>query len=512
MRSAVVFGLVGLCLPLTAGAQSTQPTPRALSLRECIDLALRHNLDVQIERYGPDIERFYLKGAYGAYEPVFNFRAERMFLDQPGSFDPKKSGVDFPYELTTDSVGPGLSGRLPSGLTYDLTARSDFFDARTDFSSDPARLNDFPPRGIRYTNQYFATAGITLRQPLLKDFWIDSNRQKILVNKKNLKISEMTLRWQLMHTVTAVQLAYYDLIFAHEKVKDEEQFLEMARQLFGETKRRVQVGDLPQLDEKQAESQVETRQSDLFAAQQDLAEKQNALRILLTDDFKAWVDVDLRPAEGLVAVEEPFNRDESWQNALRQRPDLLRVRAELEKQSINVRYLHNQLFPSLDLVGSYGARGAQHAFEDAVGDVGDGQHPAHSFGVVLSVPLGNRTARNNYNASQAQKKQAELFVKKAEQNILAQVDNAMKLAQSVFRRVKSTHLARVFADDALKAERKKLENGISTTFIVLEYLQRLADARAAEIRALADYNKAVAQFALSEGATLEKNQLTLEVR
>ena len=147
-----------------------------------------------------------------------------------------------------------------------------------------------------------------------------------------------------------------------------------------------------------------------------------------------------------------------------------------------------------------------------MGDVGDGQHPAHSFGVVLSVPLGNRTARNNYNASQAQKKQAELFVKKAEQNILAQVDNAMKLAQSVFRRVKSTHLARVFADDALKAERKKLENGISTTFIVLEYLQRLADARAAEIRALADYNKAVAQFALSEGATLEKNQLTLEVR
>ena len=57
-----------------------------------------------------------------------------------------------------------------------------------------------------------------------------------------------------------------------------------------------------------------------------------------------------------------------------------------------------------------------------------------------------------------------------------------------------------------------MENGISTTFIVLEYLQRLADARAAEIRALADYNKAVAQFALSEGATLEKNQLTLEVR
>jgi len=177
-----------------------------------------------------------------------------------------------------------------------------------------------------------------------------------------------------------------------------------------------------------------------------------------------------------------------------------------------VRYHHNQLFPSLDLVGGYGLRGVENSFEDAAGEIGDGRHPAYSYGIVLTVPLGNRTARNNYQASLTEKKQVELVVKKLEQNVLAQVDNAIKLARSAFRRIKSTRQAREFAEAALEAEQKKMRNGVSTSFIVLEYLQKLGDARTAEMRALADYKKALAQLALNEGNALEKNQLSLEIR
>src|SRR5712672_1713477 len=98
MQSTVSFAAAALGLTLVSASQSAESTTRALSLQECIELALRHNLDVQIERYGPEIARFYLKGSQGVYEPAFTFRAERIFLDKPGSFDPKKSGVDFPYE------------------------------------------------------------------------------------------------------------------------------------------------------------------------------------------------------------------------------------------------------------------------------------------------------------------------------------------------------------------------------------------------------------------------------
>ena len=125
-----------------------------------------------------------------------------------------------------------------------------------------------PPNGIRFTNEYTATAGITLRQPLLRDFWIDAVRQRIWIDKKNLKISELALRQQIMNTVARVQRTYYELIFALAKVKVEEKALALANQLLAENPRRVQVGDLSPLDEKQAEAQVQGTQADLFRARQ----------------------------------------------------------------------------------------------------------------------------------------------------------------------------------------------------------------------------------------------------
>jgi outer membrane protein TolC len=81
-----------------------------------------------------------------------------------------------------------------------------------------------------------------------------------------------------------------------------------------------------------------------------------------------------------------------------------------------------------------------------------------------------------------------------------------------FRRVNSTHQARVFAEAALAAEQTKLQNGASTSFIVLQLQRNLTDARSAEFRALSDYNKALAQLAFSDGSVLEKDGLEFEVR
>ena len=248
-------GLTLLLLALAAGARSEDQTPRLLSLSDCIQMALLHNYDVQIERFAPEIARYNLDGAYGAYEPTFNASAGQRFISQPGTFDVKKPGIDSPYELTTDSLGLGVTGLLPTGLSYDAEGLASFLSGRTDFSLSPKDAVLFPPNGIRDTNQYFSVTAVTLRQPLLRDFWIDAYRQRIRVNKKNLKISEMALRWKIMNTINAVQQAYYETTFARENIRVEEKALELANQLLKETRKRVEVGDLPPLDEKQAEAQ-----------------------------------------------------------------------------------------------------------------------------------------------------------------------------------------------------------------------------------------------------------------
>jgi outer membrane protein TolC len=63
----------------------------------------------------------------------------------------------------------------------------------------------------------------------------------------------------------------------------------------------------------------------------------------------------------------------------------------------------------------------------------------------------------------------------------------------------------------LDAEQKKLDNGKSTSFVVLRLQRDLTDARAQEIRALADYNRALAQLYFEEGTILQKNRVKVEI-
>lgn len=511
--------LVGAGLPLAwlvgAGwlllaAQPNHAAPRPLSLRECIELALEHNLDVQIERYGPEIARFNLRGAYGAYEPVFSFQAVRDFLEHPAKFDPDNFNPDYPFEATTDTVSAGFLGQLPSGLTYELGGRSDFTSADTDFSLDPDRAAVFPPNGVRHFDQYLVHAALTLRQPLLKDFWIDAPRLRIRVNKNALAVSKLALRWRIMRTITEVQQAYYELIYAREAVTVQQEALALAQHLLAETRKRVELGDLPPLDEQQAAAQAESTQADLYAAQQRLDDQRSALKQLLTDDYRAWIDLDPEPTERLPLLAVVLDRHASWEHALEHRPDLAQLRLQIQTLELNTRFARNQLFPSLDLVGSVGARGVDPDFGPAAGDVADFRSPAHSYGVVLRVPVGNTTARNQYRANKAAQEQARLQVKKAEQTILLEVDTALSAVESAFKRVNATRQARQFAEAALAAEEKKLRNGTSTSFLVLQFQERLTKARTAEIRALADYNQATARLALTEGRVLEANGLSLE--
>ena len=506
MQPKLLIFVLTIGLACTGFGQSSSNT-RSISLAECIQLALQHNLDVQIERYAPDIAHYNLSVAYGAYDPLFRFGARENFASVPLQVDPKKPGADFPYELTVDSFAPGILGYLPSGLSYEVSGAAEFLGSRTELAR-----SQLYPDGIRLTNEYATSAAITLRQPLLKDFWIDATRQQIRLSRKDIKISELALRQQIINVVTKVQLSYYELAFALEKVKVERQALQLAAQLLKETKRRVEVGDLPPLDEKQAEAQVETVQTGVFAAEQAVAEEQTHLLNLLTDDFKSWSGGTLEPAENLTATATPFDRTASWQKALKLRPDLLQFRLELDKRDLVVRYRFNQLFPSLDVVGSYGGRGVRSTFGAAAGDLGDFHSPAYSYGVVLAVPLSNWSARKSHQASLALKKQTELQLRKLEQEILIQVDIAGKQTETEFKRVNSTRRARHFAEAALEAEQKKLQNGASTGFTVLQLQRLLTEARSAEVRALADHNKALVQLAFSEGSTLEKLPLNIEVK
>src|SRR5205814_1039364 len=103
---------------------------------------------------------------------------------------------------------------------------------------------------------------------------------------------------------------------------------------FSENKKRVEIGTLARLDEKQSESQVAASQADLATAQRSLATAQNNLKRLITAGYRGLHDAQLDPTETLDAVPQGIDLQESWSRGMSRRPDLLQARLDLERQGI----------------------------------------------------------------------------------------------------------------------------------------------------------------------------------
>jgi outer membrane protein len=509
MRRTHFILVLSLALLGVTKAQAAPLEERRLSLEECVRIALEHNLDIKIDRYEPDIAQYNVGISYSDYDPFLDLRGARNFNQSPGGLD--QQSRPFPGTKTSsDNFDAGLSGLLPTGLTYALTANAGNRRGESFSIFDDPILG--PESVARPFENSSASVGITMRQPLLKNFWIDGTRLNIAVSKNRFKYSELTLRLTVMTTVRNVELAYYNLIQARENVKNQEKALELAERSLAENKKRVEVGAMAQLDEKQAASEVAGRRADLLTAQSALATQEHILKALLTDNYPEWNLVDLQPSEELTAVPQAFDLQLSWQRGLSQRPEILQSRLDVERQGIVLRYQYNQLFPQLDVFGSYGFAGSKREYSGAFNDVTDGNSPFYSVGGELRFPLGNRAARNNYKVGKANQQQILLRLKQLEKNTMVLIDDAVKRAQTALESVAATKQAREFAEAALDAEQKKLENGKSTSFVVLRLQRDLTFARGSEISALADYNKSLSELAFAEGSTLDRRGLKVEVK
>lgn len=479
-------------------AMAADQKVQELSLSDCIDLALKHNLNLQVDRLEPVKSQLSLDIAEaGYYEPTLSISPFENY-SKGASYYNSSNGLTIPGQETTTDGYNGLSiggGHIPvTGLRYTL--------------STSASVSDLHAR----KNQSAGGASITLTQPLLRNFWIDQGRLGILQAKNNLHSTELALKRQVEDIITQVEVAYDELIYANESVKVQEMALELAQRSLDETKKRFEVGTVAELETKQNQAQVSASKASLLSARVNLDTQQNVLKRLISDDYLAVHDLTLKPKESLSAPLKVLDVHLSWERGLSERPDLLQTKVDLENWGLQLKYDRNQLLPQLDLTGSYGQNGnGGSSYGDVYDLIRRGDQPNYFIGATLSIPLGNRVARSAYRSDRVVQQQKLLNYKIQEQSVMVQIDNAVKTAQSSYDRVQATHEASEYALAALDAEQKKLENGKSTTFEVLTLQNNLTSARSSELRAMADYNEALAELSFSDASTLERHGINWEL-
>jgi outer membrane protein len=482
-----------------------------LSLQDAITFALQNNLDIEQFRQGVRISQFSLNSLRGVYDIVSS--ADISSRSQTIPVANQFGGGGSTASLTNRSVTWNLITNqvIEKGGGF---WQAEFDNNRTTTSSTASTLS----------TQYSPALTLSFTQPLLRNFNIDLNRRLIQIAKKTLDLSDSQFRQRVIEIINQVQLAYWDLVFAIRNEEIARKSVELTRTQLENNQKMVEAGTLPPIDLRSAEAALESRKGDVIVALQGITTAENVLKGLLIKDStdKLW-NAAIQPSDEPQLSMQSFKLDEATGLALKNRPELDQIRLQTEQKNLDISYYQNQLKPQLDLYGLYtnnGLAGAPSTLtglsvpERFIGGYGQalnnlfGQDfKTYQFGVRLSFPWRNRTAAGNLGRSLAESRQLDARQRQVVQNVQIDVRNALQAVEAARLRFEAAQAGRIAAAAQLKGETEKFRAGLSTTFLVLQRQTDLSVAEGTEVRALTDYNKALADLQRVTGMTLVSNNL-----
>lgn len=488
-----------------------------LALQDAIAQALQNNLDIEQFRQSVRIAEFSLFSLRGFYD--YTSAADIGFRS---SINP-----------TSSSLSGGSSGTLSNkSLFYNFTTSKQFEQTGgnllAEFDNSRSRTSNI---FASLNPQYNTTLTFTYTQPLLRNFSLDTNRRSIQLAKKSLDLSDSQFRQRVIEIINGVQRAYWDLVYAILNEKIARDSVDLARTQLENNRKMVEAGTLAPIELRSTEAQLETAKGNVIVALQGITTAENSLKLLLLKDpnDKTWyseISPTDKPQFGALA----FNLDESTRLALKNRPELDQMRLQAEQKDIDIKYYTNQLKPQMDFIGIYTNTGLAGAPQNAV-DIGGGgsnvlprfqggygqslrnlfgqDFRTYSVGVRLSFPWRNRAAQANLGRSLAEQRQLDAKQRQLVESVQVDVRNALQAVVASKQRYEAAQAGELAAEAQYNGEQERYRAGLSTNFVVLQRQTDLSVARGTAVRALTDYNKALADLQKVTGMTLMTNNVQI---
>ena len=497
---------VDLCLAADEAAKSSNNGERReeISLADAALRALKNNLDISISRHTKES------------------RLTDIIVEQ-AKFDPTLS-VNGQYNRTVNPLNRpvfgGTGGNLNEITIFDQRIGSVTVDATTnlltggnlDLNYSPARtnVNQDVANGFLFNPAWTGGLAMTLTQPLLRNAGIDVNKTFILIAQNNATVEEHVFRDRVLTVLATVEQTYWEVVFANENLKVAEAALKAAQELLASNRAKAKAGVMSIVDVLQAEAAVASRVEQILLAEKAIRDQEDQLRRLLNpgeEDLR--LDVRLTPKDPPVVALEPISLQEAIDIAIDQRPEIVQAKKNVETSNLNTKFAKNQLLPTLSFQGTMGLAGLGKDYADSANRNFSGDFYNYGAGLVLSYPLGNRSAWSTFNRRQIEGKNAETSLASVRQQIIIGVKEAVRRVQTDFKRIETTRSARIMAEKQLQAEQERLKVGLSTTRFVLDFQRDLATAQGNELRAIVDYNKSLSNLSRHKATTLDHYSLQI---
>ncbi len=489
---------------------------RPLSVDEAVALAIRNNLDVEVQRYAPAIAEADSEGAWGAYDPVLSADMGYDLRKEPNTFELNSVSEN---RDRVQGGGVGIDQLIPYiganvGLRYDASSLS----TRSTIQA--------------YDEQFDASIFMTASVPLARNLIWNSAWTGVKISALQSEASKEGFRSSVMDTVQGTVDAYWNLVASRDQVRVAQKSLETARALLDQTLTQYEVGVVSRVEVVEAEAGVADREFGVIRSANAYRNAQDELiDAVLGRELGALTDLQFSPTENPGAyVSRTVDVGEAVNKAFANRPELRQLEFEIDQGELDLRFAKNQRLPQFDVEGRFGYvgiagdgnKGLNPAFSPTGPPANRSFNKAHddwfnnagsenySVRGVFSIPIPNTGARKRVVRSQLELQRSKTRRARLEQSIILDVRRAARNLEASEQGIEAAERRRLAAEEQLRAERIRLEHGEATPFEVLQRESDLVEAESQKIGALQAHRSAEIGLERAQGTILDAHNVVLE--
>lgn len=481
-----------------AGAQA-----REITMKECVEAALRGNIDVAVSRSEREAAGMGVVSEEAAFLPTFSGKLSFSRSVAPsGSTLTGTPSID----QRTWRFDAGIAERFRSGTTLSLSFENQRLDADTAVSL--------------FSPEYTTALTLSASRPLLRNAGREVTEAPLAIARAGAEAAGGEWLAKVMDIVVAARTSFLAFHAASRETDVRKTALSLAEQVLEQSVARIEAGFAAPMDRLPAEAAVASRKEELLRAEAAERNAEDDLkRVLGLRSERDWEErlTPVPPKE----VPSPPDADDTFEEALRRRPEVAALSARTRQTEIQEAVARNRALPDLTLSASAGLTGLAGspnpnpffpgggtAFEGSYGDsleeLASGRYTTWFVGLSTEIPWTFQRERAEWVRALRALEQQRLREEGLRANIRAEVRKGRRDLSSALARVTASAAAAAAAKAKLDAEERKLALGASTTTRVLDSQQEYAQALLSEAKATTDVHAARTRLWRSVGTILER--------
>jgi outer membrane protein TolC len=454
--------------------------------------------------------------AVASFDPYLNFRG---YVDH----DVTQLGNAFSYGIltlkqNTIEAAANYSQNFPMGTGLTVNYEGQRF------------ANNEPYEAINPTlYSYFQ---VIVTQQLLAGFGISTNERFMHIARKNLQITDLAFRAQVIATVTQVENIYWDLVNAYQDEQVKARSLTFAQHTLQDDQKQLDLKAIPAMQVIKDQSDVATSEGDLTVSRATLRLNELLIKNAITKTDSPTIDeMPVIPLDRAGPADPNASKsiDELIAEAEKNRPDVTQDEIAMQVAEMSLKSIRSELLPTLNVYGFYAGAGiagppnsnCSLGPAECTSDLPTGfgsmfentfnySSPEYQFGMNLSINLRNRVAKADQFRASLEFRQRQITFEEQKKSIRFDVRNSLFALQQAQARVDAATKARDLAQHTFEVTQQEQQLGAKSSSDTLAAQHDLSIAESLLNAAQAAFEKAKVDIDRATGETLQQTGVSID--